>query len=365
MSRAKAAYVSKPLEHIDYLDPFRAFAILQVVLIHGGNALLLRGLPSLDAEGSAAYALLHIIAHDSTIYFAVISGVLYGHLFWRRDHRVFMQGRLAKIGLPYTVITLVLTTLFWTVERLKTGSDADLPGLVVEFCRNIAFGDAWNTMWYIPVILVLYLISPILWALQNRPEMRWILAVIIILPIIATRTGTMLTPQIFLYFLGSYTAGMWIGTDTEKKIDLLSKHVSALLLTLLGASLLLGWMFARQIDMWGVVSLRESVFYIQRLAASALVLIWFRQWVRRGISPRIRSISEYLAVASFGIYFVHGPLLRPIARLIGSWVSADQRWWVLAAAILATMIAGLLLSILIVEGVRRIVPKHAKRLIGA
>jgi len=62
--------------HLGYVDLFRGFSIVQVVLIHAGNALLLRGLPAWHGDAAAVQALLHVVAHDATVYFAIISGLL-------------------------------------------------------------------------------------------------------------------------------------------------------------------------------------------------------------------------------------------------------------------------------------------------
>jgi peptidoglycan/LPS O-acetylase OafA/YrhL len=351
--------------HIAFLDLFRAFAITQVVMIHAGNAVLNRGLAQLEGDGPAAYALLHILVHDSTIYFALISGILYGHLFWRREHRGFMRGRLANVGLPYVAVTLALTLLFWIAGWIRGPATPDPLALLSGFARNLALGDAWNTMWYIPVILALYLVSPWLHGLLQRSGRRWLALVLVLLPLLASRTDTVLTPQMFGYFAGCYMVGMWFGQNPEARLDMLARWRWAAMATVLGASVLIGWMFARGIDMWGMVSLRESAFYVQRLAISVLVLLWLRAWARRGVAPRIQRWMDYLAVAAFGIYFLHGPLLRPLARLIGAWVPAGQPWWALGLAILAAWAAAMMLSIALVELIRRLFPSYSRQLIGA
>ncbi|WP_277979948.1 hypothetical protein [Sphingomonas phyllosphaerae] len=54
--------------HLGYVNLFRGFSIVQVVLIHAGNALLLRGLPAWHGDAATVQALLHVVAHDATVY---------------------------------------------------------------------------------------------------------------------------------------------------------------------------------------------------------------------------------------------------------------------------------------------------------
>ena len=74
----------------------RGLAILAIVLLHSANAMLNRGLakplsPAAQHVGIAT----DILFHNSTIYFALISGILYAHLFAGRP-----QGRSCARGLP-------------------------------------------------------------------------------------------------------------------------------------------------------------------------------------------------------------------------------------------------------------------------
>jgi surface polysaccharide O-acyltransferase-like enzyme len=358
-----SAQLAVKSSHIKYLDLFRAVAIFQVVMIHAGNALLQRGVAQSQGDNANVHAALHILVHDSTIYFAMISGILYGHLFSKRDHGPFLKARFVNTGSPYFVVTVALTILF-TLLAWWRGEVIDTLNLLRVLVVDLVTGDVWNTMWYIPLILVLYAVSPLLFALVRDPRWRWLAIIVALLPLVFSRSGTDLTPSMFVYFAGVYIIGLAIGARLERSIDWLSGKTPWLWATSLGTTALLIWLFATGIEFIGPTSVRESVFYVQRLALGSLMLVGLRVW-SRAISSSADHMMGMIAAASFGIYFVHGPLLRPIARAVGMFVPTSQPWWALTGAILVTFALGLSLSLALVYVVRWVSGPHSRKLVGA
>ncbi|MFV0644990.1 MAG: acyltransferase family protein, partial [Sphingomonadaceae bacterium] len=305
--------------YLEYMDFFRSFAILTVVLIHAGNAMLLQGLAGpLSASSEAVRTGLHLVSHNSTIYFALISGVLYAHILSGKPHATFMRTRMTHVALPYAIISIVITLLL-SANALRhgtAGTPADIAGLLAY---NIMLGEAWNTLWYIPVILVLYLVSPLLMIALNDRRYHWIIAVIILLPLFVSRTGTEVTLSMLTYYCGVYTVGMIIGLNVQPRVDFLNRHVRMAACIALVAAVFIAILDWRHIDYLGFTSLRESGFYVLRLALAALMIVWLYRW-SPDMRPETARWLKLIAAWSFGIYFLHGPLLRPIARSVGQFV---------------------------------------------
>lgn len=350
--------------HVAYLDLFRGLAILQVVLIHAGNALLQRGIPAMRGDAFPVWAILHLLVHDATIYFAAISGILYAHLFWRRRYADFLKQRFTTIGIPYLVVTMALTLFFWLLAGLHDPHIWDVATLMRAMAVNIATGAVWNSLWYIPVILLLLLSSPALFAAVRLRRWRWLGFVILALPLILSRTGTDVTPSMIVYFAGAYMAGMMIGSDVDRRLDWLAARRGPLWAIALASSAALALMFVSGFNRLGFISLDETAFYVQRLALASLILTTLRARADSIPAPLTQMIRT-MARLSFGIYFVHGPLLRPIAHLAGRIVPVDQPWWALVAAILLTFVAGLSLSLAIIHIAQRLVGRRSRLIIGA
>src|SRR3546814_20400370 len=58
------------------------------------------------------------------------------------------------------------------------------------------------------------------------PRWRWLMALLIVLPLAVSRTGTELTPAITIYFMGAYVFGLWLGRDLDARLDLMERSAS-------------------------------------------------------------------------------------------------------------------------------------------
>src|SRR3546814_5170418 len=96
----------------------------------------------------------------------MISGIIYARIFCSRPYAPFMKARLVNTGVPYLAITAIFTTLLWL--RSSSGEAGNTIELARLIAYNAATGDAWNTLWYIPVILILYAVSPLLFRSEEH-----------------------------------------------------------------------------------------------------------------------------------------------------------------------------------------------------
>lgn len=157
--------------YVRYLDFFRALTILQIVMLHAGHAFLQRGYVEPIAESDFVFVAVNVFFHDATIYFTLISGILYSRIFFTRPHGPFLKARLLNVGTPYVVVSAALTGFFWFLASHAAG-EWHVEALVGKLGFNLVTGDAWNTLWYIPVILGLYAIAPFLYRIVINPRLQ-------------------------------------------------------------------------------------------------------------------------------------------------------------------------------------------------
>ena len=338
---------------VQHLHLFRGLAILQIAMLHGARAFLLRGYAQPIAETHPVFMTVDILFHGATLYFALISGILYAQLFAGGDQRAFYKGRLRSAGAPYLFVTALLTIILWR------GGD----GLPAAFLHNLLHGDAWNTLWYVPVILALYLASPVLNFLASRAGGIGAL-VLILLPLVVSRTGTDLTPAMLVYFGGAYMLGLVLGQDLERRLNSIAAAWPWLAVIGAGATATLIALHVRDLDYLGPVSVRESFYYVQKLSIGLLMLTALRVWARRA-APLRDTLLGTAATISFGIYFLHGPLMRVAAKLVGPLTPDSHPWWGLAIGIAATFLGGLTASLAIIALFQRLLGRRSRLLIGA
>lgn len=346
---------------IRHLHCFRGFAVLNIVAVHAwaGQVIIAGG-----ADSGAGYRILNAVNetlfHDSTLYFALLSGVLFSLILTKRGWRIFFQRKMLNVLSPYIVMTALFT---WyglrDDDRLHVfqGSFMDYLAAVTG---NLPFGDAMFHLWYMPVFLGLCLLTPLLQALLEVPRWRWLLWIIVLAPLVASRTAPAASWTTFVYFLGAYTVGLVLGRYYEPTVEALLRHrtmiVTAALLTtaVLLHAFLSGW------DKAGPVSLRESLFYIQKLAFAALALLWLR--TRENTLPRW---LDTVSTAAFAIYFLHVILLLIMQELQLS-VAQDP-----VSALLASLMGMLFLVLAVVFSLavtmlaRQVLGQRARMVLGA
>ncbi|MGF1543478.1 MAG: acyltransferase [Parvularculaceae bacterium] len=337
---------------------FRGAAILQIVVLHAGRALFNRGYAEPIADSDLAFATIDIFFHNATIYFTLISSILYARIFAHRDFVGFLKGRALYVATPYLVVSTALTILM----SFRQGGDlGQLPAAI--FLAG-ATGDAWNQLWYIPVILALYALTPTMFALARAPEARWAAVALIAAPLLFSRTGTDVTAPQLLYFAGPYMLGLLIGLDLERWMDAFERRKAALGATALASTAALYALYIGGLDYVGPVSARESLYYVQKLALAALLLTLMRRW---SLTPRRRrdAFLTYAATTAFGIYFVHAPALRPIVRVVGGLTTEPPGGAERLALTFVAAVAAVLVSWAVVIVAQKTLGRRSRLILGA
>lgn len=349
------AGTSSRSSRLSFIDDFRTLAILQIVLLHVTRTYLIRGMETRAAETNIVFAMNDTLFHNATLYFTLISGILYVRLVAGRSKRKFYESRFTSVILPYVLITVVLTL---AADR------GDLHNLLGRLVTNTLLGEAFYTLWYVPVIIVLYLASPVLLHLVRQPVYAPVVAVCVILPLIFARTDTEVTFSTIIYFGGAYVLGLMIGLDLDRWLNFFARWQEALLVTVLITTTLIVYLYLSNIRFIGALDVRESAFYVQKLALGALCLVWLRR-TERSWSSKTRALSGAIAAMSFGIYFLHAPIIRQFVYAFGPFETGPEPGWIASLHILFLFLATLGLCVAIISSLRIIFGRYSKWIIGA
>lgn len=358
--------------YLHHIHAFRGFAILNIVAIHA--AAIAQFVPSNGRIDSTSLfsSLNETLFHDATLYFALISGLLYSVVLKPRGLNAFFRGKLLNVVAPYIFCTLLFSISMVQMDGagvlgLREGMGAYLDVLP----KNLLHGEAQFTFWYIPILLMLFAATPLVSAWIERGG-AWNLLpwAIMLAPLVVSRSewvsgGSQVSVATFVYFLGAYTVGLYLGSPRDggldHRLDILAKYWKLLFATVIVASIALLALYRNDVGRIGFYSIQETLFYVQKISAAILVLIAFRKLD----AHRLKWLSP-IADAAFSIYFLHIFFMLLIADLAFTFVVDES--FLPASIYLMTVVyfvSALALSALTVFLFRKAFGRRSKMLIGS
>ena len=311
-----------------------------------------RGVTILNAVSESLF-------HDSTIYFALISGLLFSLVLQPRGWSAFFSSRLANVISPYVVMTLLFTWYGLDANgRLSAfeGSGADYLAAVSE---NLWTGGAFYHLWYLPILAILYLATPLIaWSLA-RARRSWLVWLVMLAPFAASRTFPDFSWATPVYFLGAYAVGMYVGMRYESSLETFRRYWKELSTTALVASAALVAAYLFEYDTLGPVSVRETLFYVQKLALAAVVLVSFHAY-----EQRLPQWLHTLATFAFSIYFLHAIVLIMLeeAQIRFALGPTAARW--MFATGFVFLIVSIAIAVVVSALMRRALGKRSRMLLG-
>ena len=347
-------------DYLAYLHSFRGFAILCIVGAHAWSMLgFTSGAETRLPNYIWLYATTETLFHGSTLFFALISGILYTRVLRGKSWRSFYSSKWTNVVLPYAFITLLLTALAWP-QYLEYGRANHIEFFFPqELLTNLASGRAQVHLWYIPVLCVLFALTPLL-DLLLKFRNGAIVMLLALLPLVVSRTTypDLISLPTVVYFLGAYAFGMVLGERLPAMLTLVERHLSLLLAVLaistIGNFLLFLWDYVPV----GLTSAHQSVVYIQKLTL-ALVVLYLLQL--RGL--RQSRVLGVLGTYSFSLYFLHFTPILLLSEAFGKQFP-DATLPGLALGGLLIYLLSIALCLLLSMGLRRMLGRHSRMLIG-
>ena len=358
---------AKKPDFLGYLHSFRGFAIINIVAIHAfvfANFLATNSFVSKSPVSIAN----ELLFHNSTIYFAVISGMLFTAVLKRKGYKAFFISKFKYVFLPYVFFTLAYTVFDNKANGLFV-LQPNLEAYLKALPRNFIYGKANFVFWYIPVLFFLYLVTPLLDYIMNIKKWgTWLIALIIALPLVVRRVELeelmvrdFLSLQTMIYFTGAYAAGMFIANNLQGRLEEIRKNKWIFIAIAIISTAVLLYIEPNSIDRFGFFSLKSTLYYIQKIALSGLVLLFFQ-----GLGDSQPKWLSPIAKIAFTIYFTHILFLSfavmPVMPIIQYQKIAPFN--IIAGGILLLIIS-VLLCLLFAWIFRKIFGKYSRMIIGS
>ncbi|WP_428241435.1 acyltransferase family protein [Gynuella sp.] len=347
---------------LSHIHAFRGFAIINVVGAHSWSTLmyLIWGSDILK-HMNLLYATTKMAFHGSTLYFAFISGLLFSKVLKNKGWKSFFKNKLMNVMAPYFVLSLFFLTTFWS-WYLQSAADKGRPTeFIPALLDGLFFGRVLPHFWYIPVLLVIFLLTPLFQYLLHQPRCKWIIFALIVAPLIISRTTipAFLSLQTLIYFSGAYIFGMWVGKDYNQTLAVISRYRAWLWCIAIAGSLALTLLVLQHYESNNLTAWDQTLVYLQKTALICLILHYFSK--HEAVLPGFLNL---LGTYAFAIYFLHLAFTYLVARGLAKLMSQHQDWLTLALSGLLVLTASIALSIAISKIVRLLLGRRSRILIG-
>jgi peptidoglycan/LPS O-acetylase OafA/YrhL len=347
---------------LGYVHSFRGFAIINVVMIHCLGISLSVANHFVPDPGNPLFILNETLFHGSTIYFALISGLLFSSILCPRGYVKFYRGKILNVVMPYLVFTALFTMINPPGPEGIFVLRGDWQTYASDVFNNFVFGQAQFTYWYIPVLFILFALTPALRFITSDARLgNTALILVLAAPLLISRTSTHLSFATLVYFTGAYTAGVFLGQDIEKKLAWINNRWRLLLAIIAVTTIAIVYMQWAGFEFIGPVSILESTYYVQKLALSTIMLVWLRSMA----DHQPRWLAGF-ANSAFSIYFLHMIFIVLAIGLVYPLLSATGYYqFNIIAGAFGVLVFTLGLSGMIIYAAHFVFGKYSRIMVGS
>jgi peptidoglycan/LPS O-acetylase OafA/YrhL len=196
---------------LQYLNNFRGIAILLIVFGHAVSALP-------QPHSSLLNALMPLFS-NGTLLFVLVAGQFFVVLSENYSYKIFLKNKLMLVVLPYLILSLPAALIY--LFQLKTYHDwMDMEWFnslnpLVAYAYLFITGAHLGPLWFVPMILLYYLFSPLWFFLLRKDLLLPVFLLSLALAIYLGRPEDNANSlQSALYFLPAYLLGMYLGKRT-------------------------------------------------------------------------------------------------------------------------------------------------------
>lgn len=272
---------------LQYMHYFRAIAILFVVLGHVNSSLVWN-------EESISGRVIQVLLNNATVLFVFIAGFLFQYLSNRYSYKEYLKKKLLYVIIPYTICTIpaIIMRIYTKPPQHIVGKWSNFAEFsdVVQSCIYYLLGAALRPHWFIPMIFIFYIISPILIKGDRNDWLYKLLPIFMITSLIIPRGSLLDIHIMFIHFFSVYVFGMFVSKNIHLLSEGLKKWWYIPFAIFISTSLYL---------VFYDTFYAQSMF-IQKLSI-ILLLIPFLQKSENKIPKKF----GYLADISFGLFFLH------------------------------------------------------------
>lgn len=348
----------------NHIHFFRGISIILIVAAHCWSMPIFQFTdndPSADLLG--LHHVMEMLFHGSTVYFAMISGILYSLVLKDKTYKGFIKTKFANVFSPYIVASFCYLAIWGLLGFINPPDDVTPLMFLGVLTFVLLTGQMSMHLWYIPIIMLLFLITPWLVRAVNAKKPIWFI-LLLLLPLVISRVWPDFHPATLIYFIGPYIAGLMIGQNLEKADEWIKQRQWLLTVVFLVFTGIYYLLLSLDIQMvsWGFMDInaQESVTYLLRMSFALLMLRLFHVSV-----TKVPFWIDYLAKNAFAVYFIHISIIIFLTNAVTSYELVPIGVLENFLFGLFTLVFSIVMSLGVTWIIKRLTGKYSKMIIGS
>lgn len=335
----------KKKEFINYIHNFRGLAIIFVVAGH-----LLMKWP----DHSHTHLILKMFWENGSVLFVFIAGYLFQHLSKKYEYKSYLITKVRNVIMPYFIVSVPII-----IYRLVTD---DYPGYILSFRPEFMHWETWKKigfffltgahlqpLWFVPMITIFYIISPLLLYIDRHPKLYYLLIVFCLISLFVGREPFTDILKMCVHFLSVYLFGMLLSRYKKKYLEFAKRYWILISLLTVGA-LFVNYIYFDEYN--GVLN------YVHKM----LFCCFFIYWLWR-LDKYIPKVMGTFADLSFGIFFIHYYILLVLKaiyeKVYNHPIPGNIVYWTIYLALI------LLGSIFFIKIAKKVLKARSRQFIGS
>ncbi len=325
---------------LNYINNFRGVAILFILTGHCMDAFDWHDMPII-------YNTLRFFLKNGTVLFVFISGFLFQHLSHKYKLTSYLSNKAKNVILPYIIVSAPAILYFTCItHRADMPDDFYNSPIAMQIFLFYIKGSHITAFWFIPMITIYYIISPLLVKLDKTGFFYYFLPIFILVSLFVPRTNNVLIN--FVHFFSVYVFGMFCSRYRARVLEISDKYF-------LWIVLIYCLLFLMKISDY----FNFPINYMSKMILCMLIISLLYRY-----ESKIQDKGNYLAAISFGLYFIHSYVLQTLRYLLsGQWgglIPFEASVFLLI--LLCTAVVAISASIITV--IQKIFGKSSRQIIG-
>lgn len=321
-----------------------------------------------------------------TFYFVFIAGFLFQYLSYKYDYKEFLKRKFLNVILPYLCV-IFPAALVYAITPTYPENILYYMDSATRFIYPFFFGLVVNgPTWFIGMIVIYFLLSPLFLKLIKKKYLWYAVLIISILGTIFINRPVVHPPKIatmpsllrisasylyyflatFLWFASAWLLGMQLCVHTEKYPEFIKKY-KKIILSIISVLLVGSFVFLIFIS-------HTKAFGISKILTTLLIFtLLYLYWEKLANCKIVDKTLKILANYSFGIFFIHMPILyliryHTIVPKIYDYIHKPSGLFNIAVYCTLEFIMTILLSLAVLASIKFILTKlnvkHTRWFIG-